>query len=556
MTLTFRRAPFVPGGVLYRLYAGHGDPCAVRRARELFDHDPADPYGSAAGRVAAADEEYRGDRSALADALREENLRLGAGPAALAAIEKLRDPRALAVVTGQQTGLFTGPLYTLLKAVGATVFARRLEQNLGRPVVPVFWAATEDHDLAEADHAWLLDRAGAWRRVRYVPSQFRQGTSVGAVGLEAARVEAVLAELTATLPPGPVAGDAVALVAETGRASATLGEWSSRLIARLCGPLGLPVLDPMLPAVRRLAAPMVKDLLRQNAALGAGIARGAERVRSLGFEPQLESAPGEANLFHYPEGPSGPRRALVVDPQGRFALRGESRALGTAERIAQLVDADPTRWSGNVATRPLLQDAILPTLAYLAGPGEVAYYAMLGDCYRAVGRTMPLILPRPSVTMIRQAIARLLGKRGLDLPDLPDSVEAARRSVIEAADDIRIDDTFAAAAADVDTVYDRLVPPLTRYDAVLGSLAEQNRERVRREMEWLRRKAWQVARQRSAERLSQLDRIKSALWPRGGPQERTASGIEFVAELGLEFAAGLAGVDPGPPYCHYYAFVG
>lgn len=559
MTPTLQPAPFLAGGPLSRLYAGHGAGDHARAVRELFHYSPEDPAQSASRRAAAVDREYQGDRESMVSALLDANRRLGAGPAALATIERLRDPRSLAVVTGQQSGLFTGPFYTLLKAAGAVAVAQRLESLLGRPIVPVFWAATEDHDLAEADHAWLLDRQEAWRRIRYVPSRAQPGISVGALRLEASRVETVLAELAAALTPGPAARDAVELAASTGHASATLGEWSARLVGAICGPLGLPVLDPMQPEIRRLAVPTLKTLLAANREISAGLQRGAERVTSLGFAPQLAVSSGDANLFMYPDGQDGPRTALVLTEQDEFVLRresGDAGRVGDAAALAALAEADPTRFSGNVVTRPVLQDGILPTVAYLAGPGEVAYCAMLGDCYKAIGRTMPLVWPRPSLTVVHPAVQRLLGKRGLALPDLPKAIDDARTSVIRAADDIEIDKLFASAAADVEDTYARIMPRLAGYDQVLGRLAEDNRSRVRREMEWLRRKAWQVARQRSAEQLGQLDRIATALWPRGGPQERTACGIQFIAEAGMESVLSLARVEPGPPYCHYYAFLG
>jgi len=549
------------GGPLYQLYVGNGEVADVAAVRALFTHDPADPVAAARARAEAVAVEYTQDRARLVDALTRYNMRIGASPAAIAALERLRDPRALAVVTGQQAGLFTGPLYTLLKAAGAVAVARRLETELARPVVPIFWAATEDHDLNEADHAWFLNGREQWQQIRYGTSGREPlGISVGAVELAAAQVELVLRQLGEVLPPGPVATEAIALARATGRVSITLGEWFCRLIAKLCGGIGLPVIDPMQAEMRLLAGPGVRDVLRASRQIGAALADGARQISKLGLSPQLEINAGDANLFCYPDGPAGPRVALVSMAGGAgeigFGLRGDAEPRWTADELTAAVTATPERFSGNVVSRPILQDSLLPTVAYVAGPGEIGYYGMLCGCYAAVGRTMPVIWPRPSATIIEPVTARLLRRRRLDAPQLPSSLAAARTEAIQAADAIGIDELFGRLRAAVDGAYAPALPSLADFDEVLGRLAAQNQARVHREIAWLERKSWQVARQRSAEALGQLDRLQTRLWPRHGPQERTACGLGLVATYGLGIVADLVAIDPGPPYVHHFAYLG
>jgi uncharacterized protein YllA (UPF0747 family) len=199
---------------------------------------------------------------------------------------------------------------------------------------------------------------------------------------------------------------------------------------------------------------------------------------------------------------------------------------------------------------------LLPTVAYVGGPGEIGYYAMLRDCYAAVGRSMPVIWPRPSVTIVDPPVARLLSKRGLRDLSLPEGLAKARRETVARADSVGIERLFGEIRGAVDAVYDPAVQRLGGFDAVLGSLAARNRERVRREIGWLERKSWQVARQRSAEVLGQLDRVETRLWPRRGPQERTLCGLGLVAAYGPDAVAALTQVEVGPPYCHYFAYLG
>jgi bacillithiol biosynthesis cysteine-adding enzyme BshC len=569
LALDVRPAPFVTGGGLYARYLA-GDAAVAA----LFSHppagllshpaaapagsagsagfadparpaDPASSAGSAARRALAVDREYRGNRADLAAALAALNARLGAPPQAVAAALALAEPGSLAVVSGQQAGLLGGPLYTLYKAAGAVALARQLRQALGRAVVPVFWAATEDHDLAEADHTWLLGRDERWRRLRYRPTTPVAGWSVGAVPLATAEVESVVAELSALLPDGLAAREAIGLARQCAAGAATYGEWFCRLMAALFGEHGLVVLDPMEPALRRLAAPGVAALLANPAGLARGLADGADAVRALGHEPQIEahaeggSGASGAHLFWYPEGTAGPRVALERILPSHSALAAEQ----------------PERFSGSVVTRPLLQDTVLPVVAYVAGPGEVAYYAMLRGCYEAIGLSMPLIWPRPAYTIVEPAIGHLLHKHGLAAPCLPGDLDAAALDITRRADTVGIDAMFDGAAGAVRGLYATIVPALAGVEDVLGRLAAQNGERVRRELEWLRRKAWQVARQRSAIQLGQVERIRNHLWPRRGPQERTAGVIGLLARYGAGaggIVSDLVALDPGPPHLHRY----
>ena len=554
MTLAVRTAPFLAGGPLYESYItsfAAGQPDAPLRG--LFDHPPTVAGASARAEKLATD--YRGDRQALAASLVGYNRRIGAPAPALAAAGRLAEPGALAVVAGQQAGLLTGPAYAIYKAAGAIALARRLAVELERPVVPVFWAATEDHDLAEADHAWVLNSAETWQRLRFQPSSPAEGLSVGAVSLAGRSREAVLSDLGASLPAGRVAAGVLEMAAATGREAGTLGEWFCRLLAAIFGPQGLVILDPMEPALRRLAAPGVVAALTNQAALASALAQGLASVGQLGFAPQLDPGTSDAHVFFYPEGPGGPRRALIRTAAG-FGLRDAVGDQWAPSQLCELAAADPERFSGSVVTRPLFQDHMLPTVAYMAGPGEIAYYAALGGCYRTVGLTMPVIWPRPSYTVVEPAVAHMLRKQGLVEPDLPAALEAAEEAAVRAHDELSVERTFDELDVRIDEAYGPVLAAAGRVDEVLGKLAEQNRRRVRRETRWLRRKAWQVARQRAATARAQLGRVRTHLWPNDGPQERTACGLYFLARLGLGFAADLTEVAPEPPLGHHYLYVG
>lgn len=551
MTLRFISAPVTAGGP---------------HVPGFFDYDPwrADA-GEAARRASAVDREWSGDRDALAGALVKLNRSLGAHPAAVDAAGRLAAPGALAVVAGQQAGLFTGPLYTVFKALGAVALARHLEISLGRPVVPVFWAATEDHDLEEADHAWLMDPGGAWQKIRYLPRGLPSGLSVGAVPLQQGPLEQVMSRLAAVLPGGFAGPGLVDLVWTTARAgreaggdrpAATFGEWFCRLVAAILGPLGLPVADPMDPGLRALAAPGVRRILERGPAVEQALAAGTARVEAAGLAPQVRLAAGEANLFFYPQGPAGPRHALVRTGDGKLGLRGDGPSSEAAVgHYAALTFERPESFGGNVATRPLLQDEIFPTLAYIAGPGEVAYYGQYRELYHALGRTMPLIWHRPSLTLVTPPVGRLLERHSLEFDGLRAGLDRRRADLMQSADDAGAQGLLQGLEDQVSQAYEPVLAALAKLDGVLGKLAAENRRRVMDQTAWLAKKTRQVLRQRCQTSLSQLDRIQSAIWPRGQQQERVANILNYLAYCGPALVGELAGLPVGPPFAHHYAVI-
>jgi bacillithiol synthase len=372
-------------------------------------------------------------------------------------------------------------------------------------------------------------------------------------------LERILAGLAQALPGGYAGPQILEMVRESAFAATTYGDWFCRLIAGLLGPLGLPVLDPMAPAARALAAPGVRRILACGHDVERALGAGVTRIEAAGLAPQVQPAPGETNLFFYPQGPTGPRQALVYTEAGRLQPRGSTGGNDSGwdvDHFLRLAGERPELFSGNVVTRPMLQDEMLPTLAYVAGPGEIAYYAQLKELYHALGRTMPLIWPRPSLTLVEPAVGRLLGRHGLSLAELPAGLDDRRNSLLRAADEAGVERLVEAMRRSVDEAYQPVVPALAAFDAVLGDLAAKNRRRVLDETGWLAKKARQVLTQRCRTGLGQLERVRSALWPRGGPQERMANIMYYLARYGPGLIEELAQLPVGPPFEHHYALIG
>ncbi|RPI05965.1 MAG: bacillithiol biosynthesis cysteine-adding enzyme BshC, partial [Zetaproteobacteria bacterium] len=326
-------------------------------------------------------------------------------------IDDLCAPGGLAVCTGQQTGLFGGPLFTLYKALTAVALASRLEGAVRRPVVPVFWMASEDHDVAEADHVYLADRGGNPIQVRHAAWASPDGFMPANLRLGPA-IDDTLKRLRDALPATEFADALHEALTRAYAPDRSLSEAFARWMTHLLGDTGLVLVDAADPGLKRLAAGVFRRELEEAPRTSAAILDVSRSLRSAGYPAQIEARPDGVNCFLLQDG----RRALARDSAG-FALRdtGEIVPAATLHRIAR---ETPERFSPNVALRPVVQDTLFPTLAYVAGPGELAYFAQLRPVYDLFGVPMPAVVPRATLSLVDPRSARLLERFRLGLREL------------------------------------------------------------------------------------------------------------------------------------------
>jgi bacillithiol synthase len=464
-------------------------------------------------------------------ALADRQAALGAPAESVDAARRLGHPDTLAIVTGQQPGLLGGPLLSLHKAAGAVALARRLGATLGRAVVPVFWLASEDHDVEEANQATLLDAAGQPRAVAAALAPDRR--SLADVPLPADAVAALLASVRAVLPATARGEEALALLAP--RAGETLVEAFARGLFALLGRAGLVVLE-----VRTLAPWLGESLaaiVRDGPAVTAAVRASGPPLRAAGHVAPLEPRADDLPLF-VRAAPGAARQRLGVDGEGHTLRDGRSWGGGLAE-VAAALAAQPLLASPDVVGRVLLQNAALPVLAYVAGPTELAYHAQIAPAAATTRRRFPLVLPRPSATWVD---ARALGTAeafgvtidavvaGEGPPRRDEAPPAAHDAPLRAleADLAR---RRAEAAASTGGM---LPPPLERaFTRVADALA-----RERATLEAALDEQAGVARGRWV-------RLENLMRPRGRPQERSLSLLTLLARYGRDaVGAALGALDP------------
>ena len=459
-------------------------------------------------------------RAALADLLREQNAAWLANTGAdadktLANIEKLRNG-APAIVTGQQVALFGGPLFSLFKA--ATAIHRAQAAN----AVPIFWLATEDHDLAEIDHVTLPARH-ALHTLRLHPEQPHAGQPVGNLPL-GPKISALL-DRAAELIGGTPEFD---LLTAAYTPTATYAQAFAQLIAAAFAEHGLIVLDASSRAFHALGAPVLRHAIEHAADLEAALHDRDKQLAERGYHSQVLVAPGSSLLFLVDE-ETGARTALRRRNGQWFAGK---TACSTADFLA-ILDAAPERLSPNALLRPVFQDFLLPTAAYIAGPAEIAYFAQSQVLYQAIlGRTTP-VLPRLSATLIEPSLAKVLEQHELSLSDLlsthPDELAhrlGARNLPVEGK--LRL----AATGNALDQELESLVAWTNSLDPALGRAAQVSASKMRYQMNRLRRLAANYQLQREGSIRRHVDTLFFNLFPDRHPQERSIGGIAYLARYG------------------------
>lgn len=490
-------------------------PSAVRFHHELQQRVPE---------VLAA---HRVDRNRVADALAAMNQRWGAPQETLDNINLLREDDCIAVVSGQQAGLFTGPLYTIYKALSAVKLAGCLRQR-GTKAVPVFWMAAEDHDFDEVAKAEFIGRDCQLKQVEVSTELHREGQPVGHVVLDES-INAVVDQLFELLPNSEFADDMKALVRNAWQPGRGYAESFATMMTSLLGRYGLIFLDPLDPEMKKLAAPLYAEAVRQAPQIATAIEQRSRELEAAGYHAQVLATANSFPLFLHDE--QGVRRALVRKENGKYQTK-DSEGDYTLDELAQLALDQPDRFSPNVTLRAVVQDYLLPTIAYYGGAAEIAYFAQTAEVYRVLERPATPILPRSSLTMIERHTGRVLERYGLTLADFFEGLEPVTKRVVEEHLGAATARNFASAETNIHSELDRLKTELQAIDPTLADALETGRKKINYQLEGLRTRfiRAQMTRDECAHR--QLQRASDQLYPNKDLQERHINVTSLLARHG------------------------
>jgi bacillithiol biosynthesis cysteine-adding enzyme BshC len=513
-----------------------GDPSALA----FLPARAADPIQRAAAARAAA---TRPVAPELLAELFAQDRALPASARRRAHLEALAAGGAAAVVTGQQVGLFLGPLYTFYKAASAVAYARALEKEAGVPVVPLFWLQTEDHDWREIDHDHVL-RPGAEPLRLELPIVGTTDPENSRVSVEHLPIDPRVLELIGRLEEAldgfPHAGEVVSLLVRHYRPGAPMAEAFAGLIAEVFAEEGLVVLDPRRPAVAGLARPIIVRALRDAAPISDALRERSARLEAEGYEVQVRIRPGSPLVFFHPALAEGPRFRLEPGPEGwqvsgpPALFGGASGRLGFDEAL-RLAEAEPLRFSTSALLRPIVQDSLLPTAAYVGGPGELAYFAQLAPLYESFSLRLPAIAPRARFRIVESGIGSLLRKLGLEAKDLSGPREPIlARLAGEARGALPLPETLEAELLDGFTQrLSAFADPATGRDPALGDAIRRTDQSVKRAVGRFTARYRRSLVQRDQVLADRLARVERYLSPGGVPQERFYGLAYFAAKFGL-----------------------
>jgi len=512
--LAFRQLPHQP-----KLFLSFFD--QFEKVKAFYGHPPTFQAVTRAARKVDYPDDRRSEVTAI---LQRQNAALGAGSETKSNLERFANG-AVAVVSGQQVGLFGGPAYSVYKALMAVQIAEELTRG-GIEAVPVFWMATEDHDLEEVRHATWFDSG---KLIRFqMPDAGEAGKPVGRVRL-GAEVEGFARQAAELLERD--GGDLLAqYLLESYRGDDTYGSAFGKLFARLFAQQGLILMDPLDAGLHKVAAPLFQHALAERDALNEKLLQRGKELDRAGFAAQVKVTSKSTLLFYFENG----TRRVITAGNARFHSGEKS---WEREELVHLTHAEPEKFSPNALFRPVVQDYLLPTAGYIAGPAEIAYFAQSEVVYTHLLGRMPVVLPRSGFTFVDVKASKLLRKYDLSVEEVWAGSQKVRQKMERQSVPKTLAIQFERDQKQMSAMLGKLEKSLAKLDPTLKERAERSRKRIEFHLDKLRRKAGRAQDQKTGLIAAHEEHLESLLNPHKGLQERELCLLPFLARWG---ASGLS----------------
>jgi bacillithiol biosynthesis cysteine-adding enzyme BshC len=476
------------------------------RVQKYYRHWPGrmESYAEAAREICYPDER----RTALVAALAKRN-------AGNPNLELLAQPTTLAVVTGQQTGLFSGPAYTIYKALTAARLAQTLTMQ-GIPAVPVFWLATEDHDLAEVNHCYVFSDKHRPVALK-VDGDGEAQQPVGTIQLGPPPI----GDLRAALRGLPFGDSVVNAVAAAYQPGATFGEAFWTLLRGMLEKWGLLVIDPLDADVRRIAAPLLSQALKAAPELKTRLLERNQELEAAGYHAQVHLEP-QTSLF------------FLLEGNRRITLRRQDDGYASKERRYSTEDllAHAEQLSPNALLRPVAQDYLLPTVAYVGGPAELAYFAQSQVLYEGLLGRMPVLLARAGFTLLDGAHAKLMSRYGLTIPDFFHGEGHVRETIAKKLAPRELTSEFQQVRGSTEQSLKHLRESLLRFDPTLATALDKSGAKMMYQLTKIENKTAREALRRDTRAAEDAAGLSNLIYPEKHLQERYYSILPFLAKHG------------------------
>jgi bacillithiol synthase len=449
-------------------------------------------------------------------------------------IEKLLDENSVVVVGGQQSGVLTGPLYTIHKIITIIKLAKAQETKLSVPVVPVFWIAGEDHDFDEINHIFSV--VGSKIQKRKVDQRNNWKKSVSDLELDKEALKKFVIDI---FLDNHETNHTSALLEEINHyisISNNYVDFFSFMIHKLFKGSGIVLLDSHNKELRKLEVPFLKQLVENNEVLHQEFLHRANGLSDNGYGEPIDRSENNAHLFFHHE---GTRLLLERVNSSMFSDKQRLCSFSKAELVS-LIEREPENFSNNVVTRPLMQEYLLPVLAFVGGPGEIAYWATLKEVFHLFKFKVPPVVPRLSMTFVEPQIAKWLEKDQLSIIEIiSNGAKSARNQLPYWEEKSKVETVLENALTELEKVHSPLKDLVDQYDKGLERLANKNELIIKRELSFLAEKIEESIRQKYDYEWLKLDMMEANIRPNDGLQERSLNIMKYLNEYGFDFVANL-----------------
>jgi len=471
-------------------------------------------------------------REALVEHLLTFNRKFTSHPNVFENIEKLRLDNSAVVITGQQAGFLTGPLYTIYKAVSTVMLAKQLEEKLNIPVAPVFWVAGEDHDFQEVNHVWVFHD----QLEKEIYRDFRnEGKPISMIAIDKKRMEQWLDRVFYAFGETKHSKHVLDFVRQKLEVSHTVSDFFIRIMSSFFEKHGLIFVDSANEELRNIEAAFFHELVKRNEQLRNRFHEQSEEIVRFGYPLGVDAERECVHLFYH----DGEKRRLLYEENGLYQSKDKAIAL-TKEELVKICSQSPAKLSNNVVTRPLMQEYLFPTLAFVAGPGEITYWAQLKSCFHLFNKKMPPIVPRMHVTIVERNVHKLIRKFNLSLDEILSSgVSKYREEWFKQQKGDKAQQVMAEVKEMVDLAHAKLRKFAWETDHNLGQISEKNRQLILQQLDYMEKRIEKFYEDRFSKELSAFNEIEAHILPNGNLQERVWNIFYYANQYGIAFIDSL-----------------
>lgn len=488
------------------------------------------------------------NRKDLADCIESYMKDLPAGEAVQQSLSKLRSD-GLVVIGGQQAGLLTGPLYSIHKVISIIQLAKEQEKKLNTPVLPVFWIAGEDHDFLEINHVFI-EADGQMNKKGY-SEQITDKRMASSIEYDADTMKRWIRSVLRDFGETVHTKELLAKLDSAVDSATSFSKLFAYIIMDMFKEDGLLVIDAADPSLRKLEAPFFKNLLYQSEKLTQSVLEQQSKIKERNFRPLIDIAANAVNLFIT----IGNERVLLYKTEKGYSDR-QGQVFFTNDDLIHIMESEPERFSNNVVTRPLMQEWLFPTLAFIAGPGEIAYWAELKSAFEKMEISMPPIVPRLSITLIERDVKQKIDELHMDLRDvLKQGTSSEREKFWNSVKDEKMDQFIDETERLLNQQYEKIHLKAGELHSGLLPIITKNLSIHQKQISFLKKKSDQYISLKHEVTLRKYDRVSTSLRPENGPQERIWNIFYFINRYGYEFVHSLTRIEYGFDHSHKVVFL-